>query len=158
MLHGSGTEGVCRTEIYFLAGFLKLVGQFADGGCLAYTIDTHDKDDIGLVVSGEIPAIRVGSSRLGEELGYLVAQDTIEFRGGDIFVTRHTLFDSLDNLQGRIYAHIRGDEHFLQVVEDFIIDLRFAGYCARQLRENTLLGLFQTLVERLLFLLVKQSE
>lgn len=50
-------------------------------------------------------------------------------------------------------AYVGGDQHLLQVVEHFVVDLRFACDRAGQFRKNALLGLFETLVQVFLIVL-----
>ena len=59
LFDGCCTEGVGGSEIHFLASVLKLVGEFADGGGLSHTIDTHYEDDVRLMVGGKVPIVVV---------------------------------------------------------------------------------------------------
>ena len=64
-------------------------------------------------------------------------------------------FNTADDLHGGIHAHVGTDERFFEVVEHFIIHGAFSGNGFGDLRQKSLLGFFQSLVERFLFFLAK---
>jgi len=47
LLDGGCAEGVGSAKHYFLAGFLELVGELADGGGFADSVYAYDHDDVG---------------------------------------------------------------------------------------------------------------
>ena len=158
LLHGSGTEGVSSTQINLLASLLKLPSQLSDGRGLTHSIHAHYQDDVGFMITGQVPVIVIIRIILCQQGCYLITQDGIQFTGGHIFIASHALFDTLDNLQRGFYTHIRGNQYFLQVVQHIVIHLRFASYSTSQLIEHTGLGFLQTFIQCFLFFLIKKTE
>ena len=112
---------------------LELIGELADGGCLAYTVDPNDHDDVRMRLGRECEALPIGRAILCKECRHFVTQDAFELARADIFVPSHTLFDTLDDLERRVHAHITRHEYILQVVKDCIVDLALASYGTSQL-------------------------
>ena len=59
---------------------------------------------------------------------------------------------NVDDFQGRVDAHVGGDEHLLQLVEEVLVDLAAAHGCAFHLLEEAGFGLLEALVESLFLL------
>ena len=93
-------------------------------------------------ICGECEALSIGRTILRKECRHFVTQDAFEFARADIFVSSHTLFDALDDLERRVHTHITRHEYILQVVEDLIIDLALASYGTSQLVYHRGLALF----------------
>ena len=123
LLHGGSTEGIGSTKKDLLACLFELISQFADSGSLSHSVNAYHENNIGFVVSGQIPVVVVGGVVLGKQCRYLLAQDSIEFGSGDIFVSRYPLFDTLDDFHGGVNPNIGRDEHLFQFVEHFVVDL-----------------------------------
>ena len=152
LLDGGGAEGVGSAEHDFFACLLVAVGEFGDGGGLAYAVDTHDEDDVGVMGQGGVEIGGEVALRLTQELSHLGAEDGVELGGGDIAVAFDAFLQVVDNLEGGVDTHVGGDERFLQVVEDVVVDGGFAEDGLGELLEKASLGFGQTLVEGLLFL------
>ena len=155
LLNGSSTEGVGSAKIDFLACLLELIGQLTNRGRLTHTIHTNHQNHVWLMVRRQLESLSIFCVVLRQEIRNLFAQNAIEFGGIYIFVTSHSSLDFLDNLQSCIYAHIRGDQHLLQIVQHLVVHLRLPCYCTGNLSEHTLFGLRQSVVQRFLLFLSK---
>ena len=47
----------------------------------------------------------------------------IQFLSIHIFIRSGTFFDALNNIQSRLYAYIRRNQHFFQIIQHFVIYL-----------------------------------
>ena len=130
----------------------ELCGQFADGRGLAGAVHPDNHYHVGFALAGVEPEVRVRAVGLLKQRGDLLAQDALQFGGIHVLVAGNALLDAADDLHGGLHADVRGDEHLLQVVEHVGIDRRASGHGARQLREETALGLLQSGVQLLLLL------
>ena len=155
LLNGSCTECIGSTKIDLLTSLLELIGQLADGGGLSHTIHTHNEYHVGLMVGRQLEAFGIVRVVLCQQVGNLFTQDAIEFCCINIFIASHTSFNLLDNLQGCIHAHIRGDEHLFEIVQDLIVDFRFSCYCTCNLTKHALFRLGQSAIQRFLLFLSK---
>ena len=158
LLYGSSTEGVCSAQIYFLTSLLELPGQFTDGSGLSHAIYTYNENDIGLVVTGQIPVIIVFGIVFCQQFCDLIAQNTIELRGADILIARYTRLDAFDDFQSGIYTYITGDEHLFKIIKHIVIDLRFTSYRTREFIKHAGLGFLKALIECFLLVLTKKSK
>ena len=75
----------------------------------------------------------------------------MQFADANVLVAGHALFDAADDGYSGVGTDIGGDEDFLEVVQDFIVDLAFPGNGAGELAEETGLGLFEPGIEHFLF-------
>ena len=119
---------------------LELVGQLAYGSGLAHTIDSDNQNNIGLMVARKIPICKTILIILSKQSCDFVTKDGIQFGGRDILVACDTLLDAVNNLNGRIDTHIRGYQHFLQIIENLVVNFGFSGNGARNLLKDALLG------------------
>ena len=144
---GGGTEGVRSTQHDLLASVLEVVGQLADGGCLAHAVHTHNHDDIRLLVGRDVEGGAVARLVLLEQAHDLLFQYGIELAGAHVFVAGHARLYALDNLQGGLDAHVGGDEDLLKVVEHLVVDGRLANDGFGNAGEDAGLGLFKSFIE-----------
>ena len=158
LLNSGCTEGVCSTQVHFLASLFELPGKLSDGGCLAHTVHTYDKYHVRFVVWRQIPVIIVFRVVLCQQFGYLVTENRIQFRGAYVFVTGNPFLDSPDNLQGRIHANVAGDKHLFKIIQHIVINLRLASNGTRQFIKHTRLGFLQALIECFLLFLIEKSK
>ncbi|EJW98499.1 hypothetical protein EVA_13394 [gut metagenome] len=145
------SEGIGCAKIHFLAGLLKLVGQFANSGSLTDTVDTYDHDDVRLLVFWNIEAFAVVIAATGQECGNFFLKNIVQVTGADVFVACYSFFNPMDDLQSCVYTDVRGDEYIFQFVENFVVYLGFAGNSFGNFTENTGFGLFQTCVQYFFF-------
>ena len=75
------------------------------------------------MVAGQVPVVIILTVVLSQQRGYLIAQDGVQLSRTDILVTTDALLDALNNLQSRVNAHVRGDEHLLQIVQHVVVNL-----------------------------------
>ena len=86
-------------------------------------------------VLGEMPVV------LAQQGGYLGTEYGVEFIGADVFVAFDAFLQFVDDFEGCLNAHVGGDECFLQVVEDAVIDGGFAEYGFGKLGKEAFFGL-----------------
>ena len=158
LFHGCCPKCVRSTKIYFLSSVFKLVCKFTDCSGFADTVYTHHENDVWFVVCGQVPVVVVPRVVLRQEGGYFLTQDGVELRCAYILVASHTFFYSLYYLECCVNADIACYEYFLEVVEHFVVNLRFSCYGTSQLVKDTCLCLFQPLVEGFLLVFVEKSE
>ena len=158
LLHGGGTEGIGGAKHHLIAGSLELRSEFADGGGFAHTVHTHHHNHVGMMTLGH-SEILVGRfvGVFGKKSAYLIAEQTVKLRRIHILVVRHTFLQAFDNLKRGVYAHIGGDENFLQVVEHLIVDFRLACHGTGNFLKQTLLGAVEAFIECFLFFFGKNS-
>ena len=99
---------------------------------------------------GVEPEVLRRAVRILHQGGDLLAQDRLQLRGVHVLVPGDALLDAADDLHGGLHAHVRRNEHLLEVVQHVGIDRRAARHGARQFREESRLGLFQPGAELLL--------
>ena len=157
MLHGGCAERIGRAEHHFLAGFLELVGEFADRRGFAHAIHADHHDDIRFLVFRQVKSRFVVVAAGGEEGGNLFAQNVLQFRSAHVLVAGHALLDALDNLDGRVCAHVGRNQNLLEVVEHLVIYFAFAGHCAGEFAEKAFFRLFKAGVERFLVFFLRKE-
>ena len=82
--------------------------------------------------------------------------NAVELSGTQVLVALHALTDAVNEGHRGFNAHIGAHQGLFQVIEHFLVDGGFAGYRLRDLREKTLLGLLQALIQGLLLLFAEQ--
>ena len=157
LLDGGGAESVGGAEDNLVSGGLVLRGEFADGGGLAYTVDTHHKHDVRAFTLGDVEvalALRgtVAARSVGHHIGNDVVEQAVQLLGANVFVAGDTLFEVVDDFDGCLHTHIRRDKDFFELVKKVLVDGAAAQRRAPDFVEKALLGLFKTFVERLFFL------
>ena len=83
---------------------------------------------------------------------HLLVEKVVELIHAYVFVAGDALLEHVDDFQGRVDAHVGGDEHLLQLVEKVLVDLAAAHGCAFHLLEEAGFGLLEALVESLFLL------
>ena len=79
LLNGSCTECVGSTEIHFLARLLELISELANGGCLADTVHTNNKNHVRTMVGWQFPIVIIRSVILCKQRCNFIAHDIIKF-------------------------------------------------------------------------------
>ena len=158
LLDSSGAERISCSKHDLQASLFELIGELADSGRLAHAVHADDEDDIRPLVCRNLKALGVVGVVFREQLCDFIAKNVVQLAGGDVLVARHSFLDSLDDVEGRLNAHIARHEHFLEVVEHLIIHLRLACDGTRQFAEETFLRLLEPLVERFLLLFGKEIK
>ena len=154
LFDSGGAEGVGCAEHHLVSGGFELGGEFADGGGLAHSVDTHNHYHMGMVAfrNGEVLFGRL-IVVFSEKFADFLTEELVKLRGVDIFVAGHTGLDAFDDFKGCVDPYVRGDEHLFEVVKHVIVDFRFSGDGSCDFREETLLGAVKPLVEGLLLFL-----
>ena len=159
LLDGGSAEGVGSTQHNLVAGALKLIGKLSDGGGFAHAVHPHNHNYVGLCDAlRHLKVVGGGAGCLGEHLRDFVAQQSVQFSRIYVFVARNTGTNAVDDFQSGVHTDVRGDERLLKLVEQIVVDGRFACYGACYFTEETLLGLFETFVEGLFLFLRKNAE
>ena len=146
LLHGSRAESIRRTQVNRFAGLLELVGQLSDGSGLAHPIDTYHHDHVGPLGNRSLKLGHITRIVLGQQGGYLIAQDAVQLLRVHIFVGRDTLLNALDDFQGGLHAYIRRNQHLFQVVQHLVIHLGLSRYGTGNLSKHAFLRLGQAFV------------
>lgn len=147
LLDGGGAEGVGSTEHDAFAGLFVLVSEFGNGGCFANAVNPYNKNDVGMSrkrgieIFGEVAAVLV------EEGGDFGPEDRVEFVSADVFVALDAFLQFFDNFECCFNPYIGGDESFLEVVEDDVVDGGFAQNAFCEFGKETLFGFGESLVE-----------
>ena len=144
LVDGRGAERVRRADPDLAARLGELCREFADGGGLAGAVDAHDHHHVGLALGGVQPEMFRRAVRILHQRRDFLAQNRLQFRGAHVFVLRHALLDAADDLHGGLHAHVRRDQHLLEVVQHVGVDRRAARHGACQFREEPRFGLFQS--------------
>ena len=149
LVDGRGAEGVGGADPDLAARLGELRGELADRGGLARAVHAHDHHHVGRALRGVESEVAGRAVRLLHERRDLLAQDRLQLRSVHVFVARRALLDAADDLHGRLHAHVRRDEHLLEVVQHRGIDGRAARHGPGEFREEPRLGLLQPGVELL---------
>ena len=158
LLDCSGTECVGSAKIHLLAGVLELPGQLANGRGLADAIHPHHQDDVGLMVAWQFPIFVILRVVLGQQRRNLFAKNGIQLRCTHVLVSAYTLFNALNDFQSGVNTDITRYQHFLQIVEHVVVNLRLSRHGTCQFVEHRRLGFLQSFVKRLLVLFTKKSK
>ena len=110
------------------------------------------------MVSRKVPIGSIVGIILRQQRRNLLLENSVEFCCRDIFVARYAVFNAVNDLKRGIDADVRGDKHFLKVIQHVVINLRLAGHSSGEFCKDALLRLLQPLVVSLLIFLAKQSE
>ena len=100
-----------------------MISQLANSSGLSYSIHANYHDDVRLLSFRNAEFFRIHRIIFSQEGCNLIAENGIQFLGIDIFVSRNTFFDTLDDVQSCFNTYVGSDEHFFQVVQNFIIYL-----------------------------------
>ena len=110
------------------------------------------------MIGRQFPILVISSVILGEQRCNLVAHDIVKFRRRHILVACHTFLDALDNLQGCVNTDIRCDKSLLKIIEHFVVDSRLTHDSTRNLVEDAVFCLLQTIVKNFFLVLIKKSK
>ena len=147
LFDGCGAERVGSAQKHGVPGLLVAVGQLADGGGLAYAINTHHHNDVRLLGQRRVEVSGTLGRVVEQEPGHLVADDGVEFFGRDVGVLGHMRFDELDDLERGRDADVAGDEDLFEGVEGVFIDGVLAAHEPVELSEKAGPGFFESLFE-----------
>lgn len=128
LFDGGGAERIGCTEHHLVTGGLVLVCQFADGGCLADSVDADNHDHIRLAGLLDLEILEFALI-LGflEHIGNFLGEKAAEFLAAHILVAGDAFLQSVDYFKGSVGADITGDESLLEIVEHIIVDLAFSA-------------------------------
>ena len=116
LIHSCSSEGICSANNDRFALPAEHCCKFAYGGCLAYSVDADDKNDIRFFGKVERP----GTVRY--EFGYFRPQKPHQLVKGHILVPAHSFLKGIDYLESGIHTHIGLDERFLDRIQSIVID------------------------------------
>ena len=144
MVTGSSSDRLLMMAWLALRG--KHGREFSDGGGLPHAVHAHDEHDIGFLrkvkgLDGGIVPIDI------EELADLVADEVHEFVHGHVLVLLHPVLQVLDDLEGRVNAHVGRQQRLLQRVQHVVVHLGFAHDGPPKFLEEVHVGLLDPLVE-----------
>ena len=155
LFDGGGAEGVGRAQQHAALLGAETMGEFADGGGFARSVDANDQDHGG----------RFGDARHGalgglQDFEEVLANEAFEFGGiADQFAV-HALADALENFFGGAHADIGTDEGEFEFIEQIGIDLlgslEHVFEAIDQTRTGLLHAAFQSLQKR--WLLFHRAE
>lgn len=150
-------ECVGGSDHHFVACLLVLVGKFANGGGLAYTVDTHYHYYVGLFILWDFKVSETLLRFFGfyKHIRDLFAEKTVELGGTHIFVAGGTIAKKVDDFEGGIHSDVACDKRLLKVVEHLVVYLALACHGMCEFVKKTGFGLFKTGVEFLFIFLSK---
>ena len=138
------------TQINIQSLLFKLPGKFTDGGGFAYTVDTDNQYDIRPSVGRNIISLGITGIVVGKQLCDFIAQNVVQLTCAYVFITCHTSFYTLNDVQRCVNTHVTCYKNLLKMIKHIVIYFRLASYSTRQLTEETFLSLLKTMIKRFL--------
>ncbi len=137
-----------------------LPGKLADGGGLADSVHSHHKYHVGIIaLAGNFEIVKlILIVRFLKHVGHFLHKHPAEFLTSDILVAGDSLFEPLDNLKCGVGADIAHDECFLEIVENFVVDLAFPRDGMRNLVPHPGLRFLKPRIQSLFLLFGEKLE
>ena len=126
------TEGIRRAQQHLFPVVLHLMGQLADGGGFAHTVDADHQNDAGL--GGKL---QLGVAHI-QHLHQNVLQGLPHLVGTFEMLHIHLFPELLHGLHRRVHAQIRQNQALLQVVIKIVVN-------AMEARKNPAQGILEAL-------------
>ena len=152
------TERIGSAQNYLFTGSFKMIGQLPDSSSFSNSIYTHYHDNIGFAALRKVKILQIVAVIFFEQTGNFFFKHRIQLRSPQVFISRNSFFNTLNDLQGCFHTNIRRNQNFFEIIQYLIVNLRFSNNGATDFRKNAFLGFCEPLIEAFFFLTVKNPE